>query len=384
MNFKLNHEISKAFRFELSSRFTNTVIDGAGTSGGSSLRTSDGINTRPVNGIADQIILDPTGPDDDYEQFLKSLINPIQLAAQDYRKKVDKAFNNNVALSWTVINNLVYRSEFGLNLSYGDQKRYYGPLTAESRNNGGNLPVGEITGYNNMSYRWANTLNYKMKIGSQHDFNFIVGQEVLAGTISSNFNRSEGFDVNLPPEKLFANMALGVPDRYETFKGPGDNLMSFFGQAFYQFKNRYLLTLTTRADASNKFAPGKRWGIFPAMAAAWRISQEDFMKDVSFVSDLKLRVSYGEAGNNRIQNDMWRRTYRISTSRPFGFGDVAQPYWAVASNILVNPALKWETTVTRNAGLDFGLWKNKVSGTLEVYWNTTKDLLVQQDIPPNT
>lgn len=384
MNFKLNHEISRSLKFELASRFSNTITDGAGTSGGSSLRISDGINTRPVNGIADQIVLDPNGPDDDYEQFLKSLINPLKLVEQDYRKRVERAFINNAALTWSVLKNLSYRSDFSLNLSYGDSKRYYGPLTAESRNNGGNLPLGEITSYNNMNYRWANTLNYKLKPGSNHDLNLIVGQEVLAGTVSSVFNRSEGFDVNLPPEKLFANMALGVPDRYETFRGPGDNLMSFFGQAFYQYKQRYLLTVTGRADASNKFAPGKRWGIFPAAAFAWRVSQEPFMENVSFVSDLKLRMSYGEAGNNRIQNDLWRRTYRISTNRPFGMGDLPQAYWGAGSNILVNPDIKWETTVTRNAGLDFALFRNKLSGSLEFYWNTTKDLLVQQDIPGST
>lgn len=384
MNLKLNHEISRTLKFELGSRFSNTIVDGAGTSGGSSLRISDGINTRPVNGIADQIVLDPTGPDDDYEQFLKSLINPLTLVEQDYRKRVERAFVNNAALTWNVLKNLAYRSEFTLNLAYGDSKRYYGPLTAESRNNGGNLPLGEITAYNNSSYRWANTLNYKLKPGSNHDLNFIVGQEILAGTVSSTFNRSEGFDVNLPPEKLFANMALGVPDRYETFKGPGDNLMSFFGQAFYQFKQRYLLTVTGRADASNKFAPGKRWGIFPAAAFAWRVSQEPFMQNVGFVSDLKLRLSYGEAGNNRIQNDLWRRTYRISTNRPFGMGELPQAYWGAGSNILVNPDIKWETTITRNAGLDFALFNNKLSGTVEVYWNTTKDLLVQQDIPGST
>jgi TonB-linked SusC/RagA family outer membrane protein len=117
------------------------------------------------------------------------------------------------------------------------------------------------------------------------------------------------------------------------------------------------------------------------MALAWRISQEDFMKDVNFVSDLKWRVSYGEAGNNRILNDMWRRTYRIFTNRPIGFNDIPQEYWGAASNILVNPDLRWETTITRNTGLDFSLLNNRMSGTLEFYWNTTKDLLVQSDIP---
>ena len=94
MNFKLNHEISRSLSLTWHPVLLIQIIDGAGTSGGSSLRISDGINTRPVNGIADQIIIDPTGPDDDYEQFLKNLVNPIELAAQDYRKKIDKSFNN--------------------------------------------------------------------------------------------------------------------------------------------------------------------------------------------------------------------------------------------------------------------------------------------------
>ncbi len=95
-------------------------------------------------------------------------------------------------------------------------------------------------------------------------------------------------------------MALGVQDQYQTFEGPGENLASFFGRANYQLNGKYLFTATARHDGSLKFAPGKQWGLFPAFAAAWRISQEDFMKNVGAVNDLKLRVSYGKAGNNRM------------------------------------------------------------------------------------
>jgi TonB-dependent starch-binding outer membrane protein SusC len=383
LNFKLNHEVSKALKFELASRFTNTIVDGAGTSGGSSLRIGDGITTRPVNGIADQIVIDPisAGPDDEYEQFLKSLINPIDLAAQDYRRRNDKAFNMNAAGSWSILRSLIFRSELGLDLSFGQSRRYYGPLTGESRNVGGNLPLGEITNYNAQKYRWANTLNFLKKIGEKHDFNFLLGQEVLTGKGFSEFNRAKYFAVNLTPEKLFANMALGTQDRHSTSDFPGDNLMSFFGRVIYQLNNKYILQVTARADGSSKFAPDNRWGIFPAASFAWRLSQENFMQNASFVSDLKFRLSYGEAGNNRIGNDLWRRTYAISDNRTIGFGDVAQPYYVAASSTLVNPDLKWETTITRNTGLDFGLWKNRLTGTLDVYWNTTKNLLVESDIP---
>jgi len=383
MNFKLNQELYKNLKFDLTSRYTNTDVLGAGTSGGSSVRIGDGITTRPVNGIADQIEFDPLNAgatSDEYEQFIKSLVSPTELTKQDYRKVLTKAFNMNAAVSWSINKSLVYRSEFGLDLSWANNRRYYGPLTGESRTNGNSLPLGEIRNSSSQRYRWANTLTYVLKTG-EHDLNLMGGQEVISGKLANDYTRSENFDANLPPEKMFGNMALGILDRFETYEGPADNLASFFGRANYQFKEKYLLTLTARYDGSLKFAPGKQWGLFPAAAVAWRVSQEDFMKDIDVISDFKLRFSYGASGNNRIGNDQFRRTFSIQTNRPIGFGDVNQAYWGAASSILVNPDLKWETTVTRNLGLDFGLWRNRLSGTVDVYYNTTKDLLVQSAIP---
>lgn len=387
MNFKLNHEVSKSLRFELASRFSNAITDGAGTSGTSNVRISDGVTTRPVNGIADAIEIDPTAVasgDDDYDQFLKSLISPLELAAQDYRKRADKIFNMSAAVNWTILRGLTYRSELGLDYGFNEIKRYYGPLTGESRNVGGNLPLGEITDNKTQKYRWANTLTYKFKKGADHDFNVMIGQEIIDGGGFSKFTRAKYFAVNVQPDVLFANMSLGTPDRQSTFESPHDKLVSFFGRAQYQLKGKYIFNITTRGDASSKFAPGKRLGIFPAASAAWHISQEDFMENVGFISELKLRASYGHAGNNRIDNNMFRRTYVISDLRTIGFGDVAQPYWAFGSRILDNPDLRWETTITRNLGLDFSLWNNRISGSLDMYMNTTKDLLVQSDIPQTT
>lgn len=383
VSFKLNQEVSKALKFDLTTRYTNTVIDGAGTAGGASIRIGDGITTRPVNGIADQIIIDPSNTGlgaDEYDQFLRSLLNPIDLAAQDFRKNVAHTLNMNAAASWSVRKNLVFRSEFGINYNFGLIQRYYGPLTGESRNVGGNLPLGELTNSRSQSYRFTNTLTYSLKKGD-HDLNLLVGQEILAGKNNTAFNRAKYFAANLLPEKLFANMALGTFDRQSTAEFPGDNIASFFGRANYQLKGKYLFTLTSRADGSSKFAPGNQWGIFPAAGIAWRVSQENFMKNSNVVSDLKLRFSYGTSGNNRIGNDLWRRTYAISDVRTIGFGEASNPYYVAASSTLVNPDLKWETTITRNLGLDFGLFKGRLSGTLELYHNTTKDLLVESDIP---
>ncbi|NCU02532.1 MAG: TonB-dependent receptor [Chitinophagaceae bacterium] len=376
LNFKM--------RFDYATRFVHTRIDGAGSSGSSSFRIGDAITTRPVNGIADMIELDPTGTDDDYEQFLKSLINPQRLIAQDYRKRTNYTLNMNIAGTWKIIESLSYRSEFGLDFGFGDNRRYWGPLTGESRNVGGNLPLGEITNSNSRSLRWTNTLNFKKYIG-KHDFTFLAGQEInILGTGFSEYNRAKFFVENTTPERMFANMTLGTQDRHTTTVFAGEKIASFFGQIIYQYDSRYMLTLTARADGSTKFAPGNQWGFFPAAAFAWRVSNEEFMKGVRFIDDLKMRVSYGEAGNNRISNDLWRVQFAPTDNRPIGFGDVAQPYYGYRSNLLPNPAIKWETTITRNAGIDFTLFKQRLSGSFDVYWNTTKDLLVESDIPQIT
>ncbi|HSC39138.1 MAG TPA: SusC/RagA family TonB-linked outer membrane protein, partial [Chitinophagaceae bacterium] len=388
INFKLNHEVSKAIRLDLNARFTNTVTNGAGTSGASSLRVGDAITTRPVNGLADHIdINDATaGVGDDYDQFLKSLLNPIQLAAQDYRNLVYKTLNLSTGANWTILPGLVARSEFSYDLSYQTLKRYYGPLTSESKNVGGNLPLGELTNTNGIRFRWANTLNYNFKIGANHSLNFLVGQEVNKATGFVEYNRAKYFTIATTPQALFANMQNGTADGHTTRVVDGENMTSFFGRGFYSLMDKYLLTVTARADASSRFAPGHRWGVFPAMSAAWRISKEHFMDKVGFVQDLKLRASWGQAGNNRIADNLWRQIWSNSVTRTYGWGDVSNTYETPynTSGTLPNPNIKWETTVTRNGGLDFTVLNGRLNGSLEVYWNTTKNLLVQQAIPPYT
>lgn len=385
LNFKLNHEVSSKIKLDFNTRFVHTVIDGAGSSGSSSFRISDAITTRPVNGIADVIELDPGGVDDEYEQFLKSLINPNTLVAQDYRKRTNKTWNMNVGASWNILEELTFRSEFGLDLGYGQQRRYYGPLTGESRNVGGNLPLGEITNSDSRGYRLTNTLNYQFKDFGKNQLSILAGQEVVVtGKGFSEFNRNKFFPLTTTPEKMFAAMTLGTPDRHTTTVFAGDKIASFFGRVMYQYDNRFILQVTARADGSTKFAPGNQWGIFPAASFAWRVSNEKFMENTSWIDDLKFRLSYGQAGNNRLSNDLWRIQFAPTDNRPIGFGDVAQPYYGYASSLLPNPDIKWETTITRNTGVDFTLFNNKLSGTLDLYWNTTKDLLVESDIPQTT
>ncbi len=381
LNFKLNHEISKRLKLDLSTRMSDTKVDGAGTAGTSNLRVTDGLTSRPVNGLLDVLEIDDAQASVDYDSFIRSLINPKQLAAQDWRNRKTQALNINVGLSWLIIDALTFRSEVGYDKSFEDLKRYYGPLTTTSRNEGGNLPLGELTTTSSPRYRVSNTFTYNIKPGKKQALNLMAGQEIISGNTTTYFQRSKYFSETLSPEKMFANMALGTVDRISTNVGTNDKLASFFGRGIYKYDERYLFQFTIRADGSSKFAPGNRWGIFPSAALAWRISEENFMQGQSTISNLKLRTSYGQAGNNRIASDLWKRSYAISNTRTYGLGDVNNPYYVPASTLLVNPDLKWETTVTRNAGLDFGLFKEKLSGTIDLYWNTTRDLLVESDIP---
>ncbi len=381
LNFKLNHKISEQLMIDFATRMSDTKVDGAGTSGTASLRMTDGITARPVNGLLDVLQIDPVTVAEDYDSFVRSLINPKQLAEQDWRQRSTQMANIMTGVSWKVRKDLTLRSELGYNVSYDDNKRYYGPLTTTSRNEGGNLPLGELTTTKSPSYRMANTLTYILDKGKSENLNLMVGQEIVVNSNTTYFQRAKYFSETLQPEKMFANMALGTVDRISTSESPDDKLTSFFGRAIYKFHERYLLTLTVRADGSSKFAPGNRWGIFPAGALAWRISDEKFMKSLKAISNLKVRLSYGVAGNNRIASDLWKRSYAISNNRTYGMGDITNPYYAPASTLLVNPSLKWETTTTRNTGLDFCLFNNKLTGALDLYWNSTNDLLVESDIP---
>jgi len=387
-NFKLDHDISKKLKLNLAARYANNTVDGAGTAGASSARVADGIQTRPINGLADQIVLDPNEidpNDDDYEEFLNDIINPIDLIAQDYRKRVNRDFSLNGALAFSPAKPLTFRSELAVTLKNYEGKRYYGPLTSTARNEGLNLPLGEKEQTAGSSYRWVNTANIKLKEFKGNKLNFLVGQELNTASGTRFYARSKYFDASLSPEKLFANMALGTTDRLETTETRGEDMLSFFGRINYTFNDKYILYATLRADGSSKFAPGNRWGYFPAASVAWRASDEKFVKDLNLFSDLKFRVSYGEAGNNRITNDSWRLLFQAMANKPYGAGGLNQTYYNyVNTTTLPNTGLKWETTTSRNLGVDFGLFKNRLTGTLDLYKNTTKDLLVNNDIPAQT
>lgn len=182
---------------------------------------------------------------------------------------------------------------------------------------------------------------------------------------------------------------------YSYFTNPGDNkevpninksrnvLMSFFGRANYSYKNRYLLTATLRADASSKLNPDDRWGYFPSVALAWNVSNENFLKDNKTLNELKLRFGYGEVGNvNGLGDYLFLTNYtRSQDGASYQLGDA---FYQTYRPGVTNKNLRWEVGNTLNAGIDFGLLDNLITGTLDVYRKQTKDLIAETTIDPFT
>ena len=386
INFKLEQVLSKKFTFTGSARITNTIVDGAGTSGNAQLGIKDAVQTRPVNGLADELDIDLNNvdPNDDFGQFIQSLVNPIDLAKQDWRKRTSDDYILNAALNYDLLENLSLKSTFTTSKGFQENLRFYGPLTGESFNNGGNLPLGERTNQESTSFRWLNTINYKLADLGDHDLDLLLGHEIYSTTGKSALIRSEDFRLSITPEELFANMTFGRTDRLQTGDFTPSNRVSGFGRLDYRFRDKYLATVTMRGDASSKFSRENRLGFFPAIALGWKVKEESFLRSADWLNELKLRASYGETGNDRIDATATQLLFVGSTLRGPGFGNFDNTYYTPSGTTLYNPDLVWETTVNANIGLDFGLLKNRLTGSLDVYKNTTRDLLLQSAIPSNT
>lgn len=207
--------------------------------------------------------------------------------------------------------------------------------------------------------------NYHHNWGGKHDFS------AMAGYGWQHFWRK--YDAtNHDPE----GNELSAKRHYKTEY----YLVSWYGRLNYSFADRYLLTATLRADASSRFAKDNRWGYFPSVAAAWRVIQEPFLQEQSTLSDLKIRVGYGETGQQDIINDYpWMTTYSISyPESSYQFGD--KWYETYRPNGYDND-IKWETTRTWNFGVDFGFLNNRIFGSVDYYKRHTKDLLNTINVP---
>lgn len=382
-NFKLSHEIAKNLKFDFNARLSDATTNGSGTSGGTyKVRTSQAITSRPIKGLEGFTEIDPSQlTDEEYEQWVRDNMTLTEQQQQYWKKKYQKSYNFNAGLTWEVIKGLNFHVEAGYGWGFNETQSWWGHTTSNASYVGG-LPLADWTKANTKKLREAATLTYDFNLNKDHKFNIMVGQEINSSMGDQNYMKADHFSKDLTAEQVFANFGLADGTLTTTSKvNADDNLASFFGRFNYNYKDRYLVTFTMRADGSSKFAPGNQWGYFPAGALAWRINEEPFMEDTKdWLSNLKLRLSYGTVGNNRIASTLYMMTYAINSAKAYGIGDKINNYYSATNTQLANPNLKWETTITRNIGLDFGLFNEKISGTIEAYWNSAKDLLIERSI----
>lgn len=370
LGLNLGRNISKTFKIGTSTSLASTLTNGVKTGTDKSDAASAGVIRSALTfppTISDPIAYDGVG-----DAFIT---NPY-IYVNDVLNKVRglNIFSSNY-LEAKFLKDFKFRQNVGINYSSSARDQYYPTTVFEGfAMRGWGLKADNI--WNNITSE--SILTYDKKI-EKHSL-IVMG----AGTFERTNGQSKRAEAktfpndNLQNENLAAGEVIMpvVTNRYQS------TLMSFLGRANYSFDDKYLLTLSYRQDGSSKFGKDNKWAGFPSAAAAWKISNEDFLKNVKAVSDLKLRFSYGKTGNQGIGS--YASLAKLSVYN-YVFGGAVQT--GLANDIFAGPAnekLKWETTSAYNLGLDVGLFKSRLNFTVEVYKKITDDLLQNLTIPSST
>lgn len=295
------------------------------------------------------------------------------LAAEGFNNFRAKNFYGNSTLSWDILKGLNLSGTAGyhyytnVNTTFVpdinlDRTTYVGPNNLRVNNTDGN----EVT---------LNLLLKYAKSFGKHNFTILGGYSQEA----HRDNFSGAYRDNFPNNLLYQLDAGATTNQQSSGSANEYAFRSYFSRLNYDFAGKYLFEANVRYDGSSRFAPNNRYGVFPAVSAGWRISEESFIKDhISWINELKIRASYGSLGNANIANYPYQ--YNISTGLRYNFGGVIAPGAAVTA--AANQDIQWETTTTANFGLDFSLFKGALSGSVEVYDRTAKDILYQ--VPVST
>ncbi|MCY7293087.1 MAG: TonB-dependent receptor [Ferruginibacter sp.] len=311
-----------------------------------------------------------------------SRFNPLETVKYELRNRSSNTLYGNTTLEYEIIKNLKFKALIGYtndvdrNEEFNNTKTSAGsPYSVGGRANGVN---GSYLYNTTNSYVSENTLSYNKKFDKNHKIDAVAGftfqgvNRYIYGAAASK----------LPNERLgLSGLDEGIPTRVPSSK-TYNRLASFLGRVNYNYGNRYLATVSFRSDGSSKFTPSNKWSYFPSGSLAWRLSQENFMKKVKFISDAKLRMSYGLVGNNRVSDFAPLSTLNSPITQGYPFNNTLTSSTVPFS--LGNPNLRWETTAQADAGIDISFFNEKLSVGVDVYRKVTRDLLLNADLPPSS
>ncbi|GAA4402109.1 hypothetical protein GCM10023187_17000 [Nibrella viscosa] len=362
------------FRINLDHQISKNIKIGTSTLGVYSLRNGENFN--PYGGALAENPLGKPFDDNGNMIFLPTSdglrTNPIAEVLPGAQIDLTKRMRifNSIYGEWSIIDGLKYRVNFGPDLTNRRVGRFTNSLTNARR---GADPTAFT--FNEYQFNWTleNILNYTKTFNQIHNLNFTALHSVQKDDYETN-----QIDVlGVPAEtQLFYNLGQA-----SVISGVGSNirqwvLNSYMGRVNYDYNDKYLVTLTARYDGSSRFGQNTKYGFFPSAAVGWNISNEPFIKNVTWIDNLKLRASYGTIGSTAIdpyqtQAQLARTSYAFGNTGAFGY----------RPNSIGNPDLKWESTTTGNIGLDFSFFRGRIAGSLEYYRADTRDLLLFDQLP---
>lgn len=378
VNLKGDYKITKNLKIGAGGRYTLQDVYGAGVSdakGSSYNRLRNAVKYRPFLSTTQELD-DPDPLADPNVGNGLNLYNPISMASAEYRHKSNEVFNVTAFLQYQITKNLSFKSTFGYDYSKGIDRQFNDTITPYSIIQGGRKPIVVLDTTTRKTLTNSNVLQYSVKnFKNKHNLDVILGEETYDLKTETHQNLYRNYPSFISYSDAFKQTNLAIPFAgYPRMRQTRYTNLSFFGRVNYSLLDRYLFSFNVRADGASKFAPGKQWGYFPAGSVAWRIKNEKFLKNSDLISELKLRAGFGTVGNNRIDDYLFLTSYRYDGTYYYGIN--GQTVIAYFPGSLVNPDLKWESTVNKNYGLDLGLFKNRINLSLDIYHNTSKDLLL--------
>jgi TonB-linked SusC/RagA family outer membrane protein len=367
LRLNLNSEISKMFKFDVSAILTRVNEErknlDRGNRGGSLL--SAALSGYPTIGLYN--------PDGTYTKLAEAytwgsnvIINPLNFIYQYKDVTRSNRVLTNTSLSFEPIKGLIFKTLAGIE-NTDDRNDIYRTTKFVNSTGFASVSTPSVT-----SLLSENTVNYQKTLG-KHTFSALAGFTYQDYVSTSLLASGNGFiSDNQETYDIGAAATQGVPASYYTKWA----LLSYLSRVNYNYNDKLLATISFRADGSSRYSEGQKWGYFPSVALAYRLSQESFIKQYEVISDLKLRVGYGETGNTAI-NPYY--TLNQLASGQVVFGDALTTSYAPGTR-LAGP-LKWETTTQTDVGLDLGILNNRLSFTLDLYVKNTRDLLNNVSLP---
>lgn len=305
--------------------------------------------------------------------------NPLAAAVEPDIKNNTVRNNLNTYLEYEIVNGLKLKVTGGATVRNINNKSYYNSLTWEGKPVGGKLGYGTLHSSLFSRYQNSNILTYSNNWNGVHDL-------TIVGVGEQQFEKLEDFGLvasKFTVDQTGINDLGGADQISEKYSHMEERVInSFLGRINYAYANKYLLTATYRADGSSVFGDNNKWGYFPSVSLAWRASEESFIKDWSFFSNLKLRGSWGITGNQAISPYQTIASMESGFNYPYNGGSSTNLGFRIAS--AQNPNLKWESTEQLNLGIDIGLFDSRINATVDWYKKTTEDLLLNRTLPSYT